>query len=330
MQEVALLEERAAGRIDASPFVHRHHRGEHLQARRLRGRHRHALYRESHGRLDEPRPGEAAVRSPRAPRDLRGGREPRTTRCRRRSAPAPGRTAPATRGAGRHAVRRRARGRRRSNRGSPSFRCRRRDRCRGRRPGGRSSRSRPRTRRATQQPPHRRRFRPRPGSRHPPLRWRDGLQPLLASRESPFLVTVSPSARWLAHSTALGGCRRRRRPLPRPPRRESRRGAAATPADSDAARRRRRLRLETQPKPQVILVPINTDAVTRRTILRGSQVVLVISGAAGEEVHLHGYDVTRHIGQNGTVRLPFRATIPGRFEVELEASHRQIADLTVR
>ena len=82
--------------------------------------------------------------------------------------------------------------------------------------------------------------------------------------------------------------------------------------------------------PKVILIPINTDAVTRRTIPRGRQVVLVISGAAGEEVHLHGYDVTRHIGQDGTVRLPFRATIPGRFEVELEESHRQIADLTVR
>jgi hypothetical protein len=84
------------------------------------------------------------------------------------------------------------------------------------------------------------------------------------------------------------------------------------------------------PAPKLILIPINTSAVTRRTIPRGRQVVLVISGPAGEEIHLHGYDVTRHIGQDGTVRLPFRATIPGRFELELEASHRQIADLTVK
>jgi hypothetical protein len=84
------------------------------------------------------------------------------------------------------------------------------------------------------------------------------------------------------------------------------------------------------PAPMVILIPINTDAERRATIPRGRQVVLVISGAAGEEVHLHGYDVKRQIGPDGTVRLPFRATIPGRFEVELEASHRQIADLTVR
>ncbi len=84
------------------------------------------------------------------------------------------------------------------------------------------------------------------------------------------------------------------------------------------------------PAPQVIVVPINTETITRATIPRDRQVVLVISGAAGEEVHLHGYDVKRRIGPNGTVRLPFRATIPGRFEVELEANHRQVADLTVR
>jgi hypothetical protein len=84
------------------------------------------------------------------------------------------------------------------------------------------------------------------------------------------------------------------------------------------------------PAPLEILIPVNTDAVIRRTIPRGRQVVLIVSGAAGEEVHLHGYDVLRTIGPSGVVRLPFRATIPGRFEVELEASHRQIADLTVR
>ena len=84
------------------------------------------------------------------------------------------------------------------------------------------------------------------------------------------------------------------------------------------------------PAPKVMLVRINTSAVTRATIPKGRQVVLVISGPAGEEVHLHGYDVMRDIGPDGMVRLPFRATIPGRFEVELEASRRQIADLTVR
>ena len=82
--------------------------------------------------------------------------------------------------------------------------------------------------------------------------------------------------------------------------------------------------------PIEILVPTNTDAVRHATVPRGRRAVLVVSGAAGEEVHLHGYDIKRRIGRNGVGRIPFRATIPGRFEVELEASHRQIADLTVR
>jgi hypothetical protein len=85
------------------------------------------------------------------------------------------------------------------------------------------------------------------------------------------------------------------------------------------------------PRPRDIVIPISTDALRRATIPQGRRVVLVVSGApAGEEIHLHGYDVKRRVGPEGTARLAFRATIPGRFEVELEASHRQIADLTVR
>jgi hypothetical protein len=84
------------------------------------------------------------------------------------------------------------------------------------------------------------------------------------------------------------------------------------------------------PAPMEILIPTNIDAISRATIPRGRQVVLIVSGPPGEQVHLHGYDIRRNIAANGTARLPFRATIPGRFEVELEESHRQIADLTVR
>jgi hypothetical protein len=84
------------------------------------------------------------------------------------------------------------------------------------------------------------------------------------------------------------------------------------------------------PPPRPMEIIIVAPAVTKATIPRGRLVVLVVHGDPGEEVHLHGYDVLRTIGPSGVVRLPFRATIPGRFEVELEASHRQITDLTVR
>lgn len=66
------------------------------------------------------------------------------------------------------------------------------------------------------------------------------------------------------------------------------------------------------------------------TIPRGRYVVLLVRGPVGEEVHLHGYNVKRKITPSGRVRLGFRATIPGRFDVELEGRHVQIADLTVR
>ena len=48
-----------------------------------------------------------------------------------------------------------------------------------------------------------------------------------------------------------------------------------------------------------------------------------------DEIHFHGYDISRDVTAGGTVRLPFTATIPGRFEVELEGKGVQIADISV-
>jgi hypothetical protein len=90
--------------------------------------------------------------------------------------------------------------------------------------------------------------------------------------------------------------------------------------------------VETRPRPRPPLtVRINSRApgLTRISVPRGREVLLVVTGEPGAEIHLHGYDVLRRIPARGPARIPFRATIPGRFEVELEAEGRQIADLTV-
>jgi hypothetical protein len=90
--------------------------------------------------------------------------------------------------------------------------------------------------------------------------------------------------------------------------------------------------VETQPRPRPPLtVRINSRSpgLTRISVPRGRQVVLVVTGEPGAEIHLHGYDVLRTIPASGPARIPFRATIPGRFEVELEAEGRQIADISV-
>jgi hypothetical protein len=91
--------------------------------------------------------------------------------------------------------------------------------------------------------------------------------------------------------------------------------------------------VETQPRPrpQPLTVRLNSRAsgLTRISVPRGRQVVLVVTGEPGAEIHVHGYDVLRRIPSGGPARIPFRARIPGRFEIELEEEGRQIADLTV-
>ena len=69
--------------------------------------------------------------------------------------------------------------------------------------------------------------------------------------------------------------------------------------------------------------------IVRQTVDKGDRVVLVVKSDVADEIHLHGYDLSRDVTAGGTARLPFTATLPGRFEVELESRGVQIADLTV-
>ena len=85
--------------------------------------------------------------------------------------------------------------------------------------------------------------------------------------------------------------------------------------------------------PTVIRVTVVDGApkggIVREAVEKGDKVVLVVTSDVADEIHLHGYDVSRDVAAGGTVRLPFKATIPGRFEVELEDRGVQIADITV-
>ena len=69
--------------------------------------------------------------------------------------------------------------------------------------------------------------------------------------------------------------------------------------------------------------------IVRQTLSQGDRVVLVVKSDVSDEIHLHGYDKSTDVTAGGTARLPFTATLPGRFEVELESRGVQIADLTV-
>ena len=86
-------------------------------------------------------------------------------------------------------------------------------------------------------------------------------------------------------------------------------------------------------KPTVVSVVVVNgapkDGIVRETVTKGDCVVLVVTSDVADEIHLHGYDVSRDVAAGGTVRLPFEARIPGRFEAELEEHGVQIADITV-
>jgi hypothetical protein len=86
-------------------------------------------------------------------------------------------------------------------------------------------------------------------------------------------------------------------------------------------------------QPTVVRVRVLDGApkggIVRKTVEKGDRVVLVVTSDVSDHVHLHGYDLMRDVAAGGTARIRFRATLPGRFEVELEDRGAQIADLTV-
>jgi carbamoylphosphate synthase small subunit len=70
--------------------------------------------------------------------------------------------------------------------------------------------------------------------------------------------------------------------------------------------------------------------IVRERVEKNDRVVLVVRSDVADHVHLHGYDVMRDVAPGKPARLPFKATIPGVFEVELEDRGLQIADITVQ
>jgi hypothetical protein len=48
-----------------------------------------------------------------------------------------------------------------------------------------------------------------------------------------------------------------------------------------------------------------------------------------DEVHVHGYDVSKEVAAGGTAKFSFPAEITGVFEVELEQTAVPIANLQV-
>jgi hypothetical protein len=56
----------------------------------------------------------------------------------------------------------------------------------------------------------------------------------------------------------------------------------------------------------------------------------VVTSDVADHVHVHGHDLFADVAPGQPVRFRFRATIPGRIEVELEDTHTLLAELSVR
>ena len=88
------------------------------------------------------------------------------------------------------------------------------------------------------------------------------------------------------------------------------------------------------PGPTMIRIVVRGGRVVgglrRARLEQGKRAVLVVRADVSDHVHLHGYDIMRDVSPGSPARLRFRATIPGRFEVELEDRKLQIAQLEVR
>ena len=93
---------------------------------------------------------------------------------------------------------------------------------------------------------------------------------------------------------------------------------------------------ETTPPPagptEIRIVVVNgapKGGIVRENVKKGDRVVLIVRSDVADHVHLHGYDIKRDVAPGQPARLPFKATIPGRFEVELEDRGVPIADISV-
>jgi ABC-type glycerol-3-phosphate transport system substrate-binding protein len=83
---------------------------------------------------------------------------------------------------------------------------------------------------------------------------------------------------------------------------------------------------------EIRIVVVNAapkGGIVRETVKKNDRVVLIVRSDVTDHIHLHGYDIMRDVAPGKPAPLPFKATIPGVFEVELEDRGVQIADITV-
>jgi plastocyanin len=64
-------------------------------------------------------------------------------------------------------------------------------------------------------------------------------------------------------------------------------------------------------------------------VSKGDTVRFRVVSDTADEIHVHGYDLHKHVAAGGSVTFAFRADSDGEYEVELENHKQQIAELTI-
>lgn len=88
-----------------------------------------------------------------------------------------------------------------------------------------------------------------------------------------------------------------------------------------------------QPKPEVPTIEVKNGqavgGVQELDFTSGEDIVFKVKSDEAAEVHFHGYDIEQEVEAGGEVEFDVPADIDGVFEVELEETAKQIAEVTV-
>ena len=74
---------------------------------------------------------------------------------------------------------------------------------------------------------------------------------------------------------------------------------------------------------------LSAEGAKALTVSQGDTVRFRVRSTIDEEVHVHGYDLSKDVGAGQTITFAFKADITGIFEIEFEKSGTTLAQLKV-
>jgi hypothetical protein len=79
----------------------------------------------------------------------------------------------------------------------------------------------------------------------------------------------------------------------------------------------------------IVVGPDGPSGVQRIPVGLDQRVEITVRSQIADHVHVHGYDLLADVAPGRPATIRFRATVPGRFEIELEDLGEEIAQLRV-